>query len=113
MCSCSNGLTRERRPEEVNQRLEAVVRGSVQGVGFRWFVRRQAGRLSLSGWVANEPDGSVRVVAEGTPAALAMLLSQLRNGPPGATVEKVDETWLPSAGTLADFEIRAGGHRGD
>ena len=97
----------------MNRRLEAVVRGSVQGVGFRWFVRRQAARLSVSGWVANEADGSVRVVAEGTPAALAMLLNLLRDGPPGASVDRVDETWLPSAGTFADFHIRSGGHTGD
>lgn len=97
----------------MTRRLEAVVRGDVQGVGFRWFVRRQAARLSVAGWVANQPDGTVRVVAEGSPVALARLLGLLRAGPPGAIVSRVDETWLPGDGTLAGFEIRGGGHSGD
>jgi acylphosphatase len=97
----------------VNRRLEAVVRGDVQGVGFRWFVRRQAARLSIVGWVSNEPNGTVRVVAEGSTAALARLLGHLRSGPPGAIVRRVDETWLPGDGSFAAFEIRAGGHPGD
>ena len=52
------------------QRLVATVRGMVQGVGFRWFVQREAARLGLDGWVANQVDGSVEVVAEGPDAAL-------------------------------------------
>ena len=97
----------------MKRRLEAVVRGDVQGVGFRWFVRRQAARLSVTGWVANEPDGTVRIVAEGSPAALARLLGHLRSGPPGAIVRAVDERWLPTDGTFDAFQIRAGGHSGD
>jgi acylphosphatase len=97
----------------VNRRLEATVHGSVQGVGFRWFVRRQAARLSVSGWVSNEADGSVRVVAEGTPASLALLLAQLREGPPGAAVRSVDEKWLPGSGSFSRFEIKPRGHSGD
>ena len=46
------------------QRLVAIVRGQVQGVGYRWFVQREAARLGLQGWVANQLDGSVEVVAE-------------------------------------------------
>jgi acylphosphatase len=113
MSCSSSGRTSGRQPELMNRRLEAVVRGDVQGVGFRFFVRRQAGRLSVAGWVANEPDGSVRVVAEGSPVALARLLGILRDGPPGAAVSRVDETWLPGDGTFDGFEIRAGGHSGD
>ena len=56
------------RPE--TQRLEATVRGYVQGVGFRWFVVRRATQLGLTGWTANEHDGTVRVVAEGSAHAL-------------------------------------------
>ena len=99
------------RPEA--QRLEAIVRGDVQGVGFRWFVVRRATQLGLSGWTSNEPDGSVRVVAEGTPAALDALLAALHAGPPGASVDRVDANRLPSVGGLRDFSIRAGGHSGD
>ncbi len=95
------------------QRLEATVKGQVQGVGFRWFVRRQATRLSVTGWVANMADGSVRVVAEGSSAGLARLLGQLRSGPPGAVVDSVEEHWRAASGEFSGFEIRAGRHSGD
>ena len=95
------------------RRLEATARGRVQGVGFRWFVTRHAARLGLAGWVANQPDGSVRVVAEGADGALAQLLTLLREGPAGASVEQLDEQWLVATGTLRGFGVRAGGHSGD
>ena len=66
--------------ESATVRLEATVRGVVQGVGFRWFVMREAQRRALTGWVANEHDGTVRVVAEGPPEAIAALRSALRGG---------------------------------
>lgn len=95
------------------QRLEVTVRGQVQGVGYRWFARRQAARLSVTGWVANLEDGSVRVVAEGSSPALARLLAFLRSGPPGAIVRSVEESWRTATGEYAAFEIRAGRHSGD
>ena len=95
------------------ERLEAVVRGLVQGVGFRWYVVRRATGLRLVGWVANESDGSLRVVAEGDPAALSELESLLRRGPSGASVTSVDARRSPAAGGFARFEVRASGHRGD
>jgi acylphosphatase len=95
------------------ERLEAVVRGRVQGVGFRWFVLGEAARLGLTGWVANEPDGSVRSVAEGSREALEAFRDALRAGPPGAVVGRVDEHWLPATGTFPVFGVRSGAHRGD
>lgn len=95
-----------------HQRMTARVRGEVQGVGFRWFVVRRANRLGLAGWVSNEPDGSVSVVAEGSSEALDELLAALREGPPSASVEHVDEQRLAPSG-LHGFGIRASGHRGD
>ena len=68
-------------------RLEAVVRGRVQGVGFRYYVVREARRLGLGGWVANDRDGSVRAVAEGSGPELDRIEHLLRTGPPGAIVE--------------------------
>ena len=52
-------------PDRSPVRLDATVRGRVQGVGFRWFVLREAMALRLDGWVANTPEGSVQCVAEG------------------------------------------------
>lgn len=95
------------------ERLDASVHGDVQGVGFRWFVRRHAEQLGLSGWVANAPDGSVRVVAEGPPAELDSLLPLLAAGPSGAHVERVDAVRAPASGGYDRFEIRVGAHRGD
>ena len=95
------------------QRYEATVHGRVQGVGFRWFVRNVAARLSLVGWVANEPSGSVRVVAEGEEAKLAELARALGQGPSGAHVERVDSELSAATGTFTTFEIRSGSHSGD
>ena len=88
------------------QRLSAVVTGRVQAVGFRWWVRTIAARLSLTGWVANRDDErSVELVAEGTPAALTELERLLRKGPPGAVVDAVEVTRGPASGSYARFEI--------
>ena len=94
-------------------RLEATVRGRVHGVGYRYFVIARAMRLGLTGWVSNEQDGSVRVVAEGPRPHLDDLLEALREGPPAALVEHVLHDWLPYTGSWSDFGIRSGGHRGD
>jgi acylphosphatase len=94
-------------------RLDATVIGRVQGVGFRYFVVREAMELQLDGWVANTPDGSVRCVAEGPRARLEILLGLLCEGPPSAAVERVSEAWMPATGTLGSFGVRSGAHRGD
>jgi acylphosphatase len=100
------------RPGEM-ARLEASVRGRVQGVGYRYFVLAQAGALGLTGWVANEQDGSVHCVAEGPRTDLEFLLERLREGPISAIVEYVAEDWLPYTGHWGSFGIRSAGHRGD
>ena len=94
-------------------RLEATARGRVQGVGFRYFIFRRGMDLGVTGWVSNESDGSVRVVAEGSRGLLEALLEDMERGPAGAIVERVNATWGAATGTLRDFGIRAGGHRGD
>ena len=76
-------------------RLHARVSGRVQGVGFRWFVREEARRLGLAGWVRNLPTGDVELVAEGSPEALDALARTIGRGPPGARVELVHR--LPTA----------------
>ncbi|MBN1937552.1 MAG: acylphosphatase [Anaerolineae bacterium] len=88
------------------KRLEAVVHGYVQGVGFRWWVREQARWLNLKGYVRNRPDRTVEVVAEGQEGALLSLLALLREGPPAASVGDVDPVWAAPKGTFLDFEVR-------
>ena len=94
-------------------RLEAVVSGRVQGVGFRVFVRRAARELGLTGWVRNEQGGRVRCVAEGPADALDRLEATIRRGPPGAWVERVDAHRSPATGEFDGFDVRSGWHGGD
>jgi acylphosphatase len=96
-----------------NARIDATVVGRVQGVGFRWFVLDVARRLELRGWVANEADGSVRCVAEGSRQALERFVEELGRGPFNARVDRVVPRWGPPSGSLGAFEIRSGAHRGD
>jgi acylphosphatase/ubiquinone/menaquinone biosynthesis C-methylase UbiE len=87
-------------------RLEATVRGRVQGVGFRFFVERQANALGLAGSVRNLPDGStVEVLAEGEPEELYALLADLHRGPRHAAVESVEVSWGAARGGLPGFGI--------
>jgi len=85
-----------------------IVSGVVQGVGFRYFVRRTAARLGVSGFVRNRRDGTVEVVAQSNDeAVLERLLSALREGPPHASVTSVEEEDLSSfPAQLSGFEIR-------
>ena len=71
--------------------LHARISGRVQGVGFRWFVREEARRLGLSGWVKNLPSGEVEVAAAGEPSSVARLRVALEVGPSGAEVSALDE----------------------
>ncbi|HVX38968.1 MAG TPA: acylphosphatase [Gemmatimonadaceae bacterium] len=71
--------------------LHVRVRGRVQGVGFRWFVREAARGLGVSGWVRNHADGSVEVAAEGPADAIHALRARLMEGPPGASVAGLEE----------------------
>ena len=95
------------------ERLEAVVRGRVHGVGFRVHVRRAARELGLTGWVANEPGARVRCVAEGPRADLDRLVAILREGPAGAWVEDIHVDWQPATGEFDRFDVRSGWHSGD
>lgn len=94
-------------------RLEATIRGRVQGVGFRYFVVRRAMDLAVVGWVANTADGSVHCVAEGPSAALDALEVDLRVGPTGAIVDAVDAVRMAATGRFYRFAIRSGAHSGD
>jgi acylphosphatase len=101
------------RPIAPSRRLDAVVRGRVQGVGFRFFVIRTATELGLVGWVANLPDGAVRCVAEGDLTSLETFVERLRAGPAAALVDAVLAGWPPATGEFLSFSIRSGWHTGD
>jgi acylphosphatase len=101
------------RPAVPNRRLDAVVRGRVQGVGYRFFVIRSAVELGLTGWVANLPDGAVRCVAEGDHASLEAFAERLRAGPAAALVDAVLTAWPAATGEFSSFSIRSGWHTGD
>jgi acylphosphatase len=73
------------------QTLHLRISGRVQGVGFRWFVREEARRLGLSGWVTNLPSGEVEIAAGGASESLERLRTAVGVGPEGALVELVQD----------------------
>jgi len=89
----------------VNERLTAWVRGHVQGVGMRWWIRSRALELGLTGWAKNLDDGRVEVVAEGPRDALEALLAALGGGHSPGRVIGVTERWSESRG-LSGFVER-------
>ena len=84
--------------------LDVIVRGRVQGVGFRWSARLIAERLGVSGWVRNLPDRSVAAHLEGTADQVKEMVEWLHTGPIGATVESVEVTPATATGAVG-FEI--------
>ncbi len=108
----SDGAGQGRAPD-ATAAVEAVVHGWVQGVGFRFFALGRATALGLTGWVANEPDGTVRCLAEGSRADLERLLAALRDGPPGAAVTRVEASWRAPSGRFDRFSVRSAYHPGD
>ena len=79
----------------------------MQGVGFRWFVHREASELDLRGWVRNTEDGDVEVVVHGDEADLKELRASLRRGPRGSRIDHVIEHYLEEkeATSLESFRI--------
>lgn len=87
--------------------LRFVVEGEVQGVGFRYFARREAQRLGVAGWVRNRRDGAVEGEAAGPDDAVEAFLSRLRRGPAMANVTNVDVTEISDdSERFIAFEIR-------
>ena len=89
--------------------LEATVQGRVQGVWFRASTQERARELGLTGWVKNNPDGSVSLMAHGTASQLEQLVSFLHDGPPLAEVTGVEVQWTQPGEPLHDFVIQRGG----
>jgi acylphosphatase len=91
--------------EKATQACRFLVRGRVQGVGFRWFVEREAHLLGIAGWVRNNSDGSVEVLAIGSREQLLGLQSRLRAGPRAARVDDVEELEAKLIAGLTTFRI--------
>lgn len=87
-------------------RVHGIVRGMVQGVGYRWFVQAVAQQYGLTGWVCNRADGTVEAEAEGDRGILVAFVERLKEGPRSSEVEQVDVQWSEPTGDYGDFEIR-------
>jgi acylphosphatase len=85
--------------------VDVTVTGQVQGVFFRARTREQAGRLGITGWVRNDPDGSVAAHFEGDQDAVEAIVEWCREGPPRARVERVDVREVEPTGAR-DFDVR-------
>ncbi len=88
--------------------VRAIVRGRVQGVGYRVFALRVAQQLGVCGYARNLHDGSVEVVATGDENQLAALQARLAQGPPGSRVDRVEPLLLDPVPHFERFEIRPG-----
>jgi acylphosphatase len=87
------------------ERLHGVIRGDVQGVGFRYFLVREAHGLGLRGWVRNRDEGTVEFVAEGARPELEKLLEAARRGPSHSRVSGVQADWSSASGGLQPFDL--------
>lgn len=82
-----------------------IISGRVQGVGFRWFTRRTASELGLTGWVRNLPSGDVEIQAAGSADTLARLRQELERGPGGARVSAIREEQLAPVPEWKSFDV--------
>ena len=87
-------------------RLHANFSGTVQGVGFRFTVRRIANRHEVTGFVKNLPNRQVEVVTEGDRVAIENFIEDICNGILSGYIRKVKKEWQPATGEYKEFEIR-------
>ena len=91
-------------PENI-QTVNMKITGKVQGVGFRYFVLRQAQELGIRGWVSNKPNGDVEALAQGEKADLEQFIAKAKEGPSFSRVEDVSLNWVKEAEQYFGFEI--------
>lgn len=89
------------------RRAHLVVKGYVQGVGFRFFTLQNGTNLHLTGWVRNKFNGNVEILAEGPEIDLYALIQEVRRGPPSAEVHDVNINWDEPQGDLPPFTVLA------
>lgn len=97
---------RDDSPEGDSVARRWLLTGRVQGVGFRHFTRSRARRIGVTGWVKNLPDGRVEIRVAGTPEEVAELKSRVREGPPAARVDRLQEETLEPQEDWQGFEVR-------
>jgi acylphosphatase len=90
----------------MKKRVHIVVKGSVQGVYYRYNTLRKAEEYDLTGWVRNRTDGSVEIVCEGTEEDINTMVRWCKKGPHGANVREVATIWEKYIGEFNVFEIR-------
>ena len=88
------------------KQFTAIVHGYVQGVSFRYYTHRAAHKIGVTGWVANQSGGTVKVVAQGDEGTLQVFLDFLHQGSPAAVVQKVDVGWEEVTDTFKNFSVR-------
>jgi acylphosphatase len=82
-----------------------IVKGDVQGVGYRYFALRAARSLGVVGRVRNLPDGSVEAIAEGSAGAVDSFMRELARGPSHSHVSSIDEIEIPATRSYNDFDV--------
>ncbi|MEM2916689.1 MAG: acylphosphatase [Candidatus Woesearchaeota archaeon] len=87
-------------------RVRLIVKGKVQGVFFRMFAQSVARKLGVTGWIRNNPDGTVEAVGEGDKKALVELVEKLKKGPLLSDVREVKQKWSEPTGEFTGFEIK-------
>jgi acylphosphatase len=88
------------------EELKAILKGRVQGVGFRYFTVKEAERLGLKGYVKNLPGGEVEIVAQGDKDSLKKLVSRVKEGPSAAVVKDVNTNYRPLQREYAGFNVK-------
>ncbi|NOY89010.1 MAG: acylphosphatase [FCB group bacterium] len=84
---------------------ELIIYGFVQGVSYRYFCYRKAVNLNLTGWVRNNPDGSVQTFVEGERGAIEIYIKELKTGTPASSVTDIKVKWYDYSGKYDKFKI--------
>ena len=90
----------------IQRRIDIVVSGQVQGVFFRQGVKTIAEKLEVYGWARNAPDGSVKIVAEGSEEGLKKLVEWCKKGRGSVRVDTIEVNWIDATGEFNSFVIR-------
>ncbi|WP_100398913.1 acylphosphatase [Bacillus sp. FJAT-44742] len=88
------------------KKCRVLVYGIVQGVGFRRYTRKNAVKYRIKGWVRNNTNGTVEIIAQGTPSRMGLFIGTILNGPKRAKVDSIQVSPLTELTKFRNFEIR-------